>query len=108
MRAWLWLTPPMVVLITLVSALGIFVDGVYARESASWAAQGVGQDIVNLLVACPALAVTACLAILGLSAYALAGSVVFTLGQPGLATAFKASRYDKAVAAYLMIAGAGF
>jgi hypothetical protein len=47
-------------------------------------------------------------AILGLSAYALAGSAVFTLGQPGLATAFKGSRYDKAVAAYLMIAGAGF
>jgi hypothetical protein len=33
MRACLWLTPPMVVLIALVSALGIFVDDVYARES---------------------------------------------------------------------------
>src|SRR3990172_3256670 len=41
------------------SAAGIFVESVYAKESAAWAAQGVGQDIVNLILVCPALAATA-------------------------------------------------
>jgi hypothetical protein len=144
----LWLTTPMVVLMALASAMGILVDDVYAKESASWAAQGVGQDIVNLLIVCPALAAAAYLAargslrarlvwmglliyvvysyvlysffvhfnalflayvaILGLSAYALAGASVNTLKQPALTAAFERSRHEKAASAYLMITGAGF
>ena len=56
---WLWLTAPIVALMAVASAAGVFVDSVYAKESASWAAQGVGQDIVNLILVCPALAVSA-------------------------------------------------
>jgi hypothetical protein len=37
------------------SAAGIYWPDVYVRETPSWAAQGVGQDIVNLFVVAPAL-----------------------------------------------------
>jgi hypothetical protein len=44
----------------MVSAMsGIFVPAIYARETASWAAQGIGQDWVNLLIVGPALLVAA-------------------------------------------------
>lgn len=42
----------------LASAAGLFVPAVYAKESASWAAQGIAQDLVNLVVAVPLLAVS--------------------------------------------------
>src|SRR6185295_17406390 len=41
------------------SAAGVFLPDIYAHETASWAAQGVGQDIVNLLVVFPAVLVSA-------------------------------------------------
>ena len=51
---WLWLSAPIATLAVIASLSGIFVDGVYARETESLAAQGVGQDIANL-IAYPAL-----------------------------------------------------
>lgn len=41
------------------SSLGIFVGATYSREAVSYAAQGIGQDWVNLLVATPLLWVCA-------------------------------------------------
>ncbi len=52
--AWLWMTVPIAVLALAASLAGIFFDSVYARETENWAAQGVGQDIANL-IAFPAL-----------------------------------------------------
>ena len=40
------------------SAAGIFIPAVYGRETASWSAQGAGQDVVNLFVIAPALLVS--------------------------------------------------
>jgi hypothetical protein len=40
-------------LVALTALCGIFLPSTYARETASWAAQGVGQDWANLLVAVP-------------------------------------------------------
>jgi len=40
------------------SAMGIFVDSTYQRELPSLAAQGVGQDIINLFVGAPILLVS--------------------------------------------------
>ena len=37
------------------AAAGIFDHTVYARESASWASQGIGQDFVNLFLISPAI-----------------------------------------------------
>ena len=48
------------------------------------------------------------MAILGLSAYALAGGVVVLLDRPGLVAAFAYTRHASAVAAYLTITGVGF
>jgi hypothetical protein len=46
-------------LMAFVSALGAFAAFPYSRETASWAAQGVGQDLVNLFVVVPVLLVSA-------------------------------------------------
>jgi hypothetical protein len=43
-------------LVTVASLAGIFVPAVYAKESASWAAQGVGQDWINLILVGPLVA----------------------------------------------------
>jgi hypothetical protein len=43
----------------LASAAGVFVPAVYAKETTSWAAQGAGQDVVNLFIVFPALVVSA-------------------------------------------------
>ena len=46
---WLWLSVPIATLAIVASLSGIFVDSVYARETENFAAQGVGQDIANLI-----------------------------------------------------------
>jgi hypothetical protein len=43
------------------SAGGIWLPFVYVQETASWAAQGKGQDIVNLAVVLPAMIATSIL-----------------------------------------------
>ena len=52
------LTLPLVGLVTVASASGLMFTWPYAKESASWAAQGQGQDAVNLLVVVPAMLYT--------------------------------------------------
>jgi hypothetical protein len=46
-------------LILLISLTGVAHPGIYSRETANWAAQAVGQDWVDLLLAVPWLAITA-------------------------------------------------
>lgn len=46
---WLWLSVPIATLGIAASLSGIFVGSVYSRETESFAAQGVGQDIANLI-----------------------------------------------------------
>jgi hypothetical protein len=43
--------------VALAAVCGIFLPSTYARETASWATQGVGQDWVNLLVTVPWLVI---------------------------------------------------
>lgn len=59
------LTLPLVVLIAISSIIGIFFENIYSLEVPEYAAQGVGQDIINLLVLVPTLLVTAVLIIKG-------------------------------------------
>lgn len=40
-------------LVAATSLAGVFLPSTYSRETASWAAQGIGQDWVNLLVVVP-------------------------------------------------------
>jgi hypothetical protein len=50
----MWVSLPVALLGIAASIIGIFVKSIYAEETANWAAQGVGQDIANL-VAFPVL-----------------------------------------------------
>lgn len=46
--AWLWLSVPIVVLGLAAAAAGLLGRDTYARETANWAGQAVGQDIANV------------------------------------------------------------
>src|SRR5262252_1287924 len=72
---------PLAALVVLASIGGLLVDDVYARESANWAAQGVGQDWVDLVVAVPWLVLSGIFAQRGSRAalLLLAGGLVYTL-----------------------------
>ncbi len=59
--AWLWLTVPIAVLLVIAAGVGLFTSGFY-RDSAGLVAQAIGQDLVSLVVALPALVVSAYLA----------------------------------------------
>ena len=52
-RILIALTLPMLALMGLVSWIGFFNEGTYARELPSFAAQGAGQDFVNLFMGAP-------------------------------------------------------
>jgi hypothetical protein len=47
----LWLSVIDALLVLTASASGIFLKSIYVRETLSWAVQGIGQDIVNLVAA---------------------------------------------------------
>lgn len=55
---WIALSLASAFLMAIASVAGVYLPGTYAHETPSWAAQGVGQDIVNLLVVLPALLVS--------------------------------------------------
>jgi hypothetical protein len=52
---WTWLSLAATVLMVVTSAAGICLPSTYARETRSWATQGCGQDLANLLVVVPAM-----------------------------------------------------
>jgi hypothetical protein len=58
-QLWIWLSVLVSVLVIGASGAGIFVKGVYSQETASYAAQGIGQDIVNIVIAVPTLLTSA-------------------------------------------------
>jgi hypothetical protein len=55
----LFLSVPLAILTAIVSYAGIFIESTYARENALYAAQGIGQDMVNLFVVVPVLLIAA-------------------------------------------------
>ncbi|HET9990998.1 MAG TPA: hypothetical protein VFQ65_20845 [Kofleriaceae bacterium] len=59
MRFARWAPFPIAFLVVAAASAGIFVPAIYARETASWAAQGSGQDWVDLVIAGPALVIAA-------------------------------------------------
>lgn len=61
--------------LAIVSVVGAFFPGTYARDSASMGAQGVGQDLVNLIVVVPLLLIS--------FFYASKGSRLFSLVYGG-------------------------
>lgn len=55
----LFLSLPMAILTAVVSYFGIFIESTYAKENPLYAAQGIGQDIVNLFIVVPILLIAA-------------------------------------------------
>jgi len=55
----LFLSAPLAILTAIVSYSGIFIESTYARENRLYAAQGIGQDIVNLFIVVPILLIAA-------------------------------------------------
>jgi hypothetical protein len=72
---------PLAALVALASLGGILIPSLYVRESANWAAQAVGQDWVDLVMAVPWLVVTGTLALRGSrrGLLLLAGGLLYTL-----------------------------
>jgi hypothetical protein len=66
-KIWLRLSIIAGILMAIVSATGVFYSGVYSQEHASWAAQGFGQDIVNLFIVFPILLLSSYFAKKGLA-----------------------------------------
>jgi len=71
---------PLAALFAVASLGNIMLPGAYARETASWAAQGLGQDWVDLLLVGPVLAIAAALAHRGSrrAGLVLGGAVAYT------------------------------
>jgi hypothetical protein len=60
-----WAPFPIAILVAVAATVGIANPAIYARETASWAAQGTGQDWINLVVCAPALLVAGAAALRG-------------------------------------------
>ncbi len=142
----LWLSVLVAFLVLIASSAGIFVKSIYARETTSWAVQGIGQDIVNLVTVLALFiavyfvnkgSVKAVLvwggillylmyayviyafdvhfnslflvyvAILGLSFYALVGSVIH-LHLDRLQSSFSANTKARSVSIFLLLLGVVF
>lgn len=75
-----WLAFPLAALFAAASLGNLVLPAAYARETASWTAQGVGQDWVNLLVVAPLLLIAALMARRGSgrAALFLGGAVAYT------------------------------
>jgi|LFRM01.2.fsa_nt_gb hypothetical protein len=56
------LSLPVSVLLIIASYFGVFIENTYSRETLTLAAQGIGQDIVNLFIISPLLLITSFLA----------------------------------------------
>jgi len=63
-RSWLWLTVPIIVLVILVSAVGLWVPNFY-RGSLAWTSQAVSQDFIDLVIVLPVLVISGLLAFRG-------------------------------------------
>lgn len=72
---------PLAVLIALTSLGGILIPSLYVHESTNWAAQALGQDWVDLLLAVPWLLLTGALAARGSkrALSLLAGALLYTV-----------------------------
>lgn len=77
----LLLSIPLVAGIILTSSVGLFNDGFYAKETPNWELQSWVQDLVNLFIATPLLAVSALLAFKGnkTSFVIWAGTIVYLI-----------------------------
>ncbi len=145
-KSVLWLSVIDAFLVLIASSTGIFLKSIYARETPSWALQGIGQDLINFVAVMVLLAAAyfvskesvkaflvwsgvllyllyayaiyafdihfnslflVYVAILGLSFYALVGSVIH-LHLDDLPSSFVANPKARVVSVFLLILGTVF
>jgi len=58
----LFFSLPLAVFVIVVSYAGLFIPDTYAKETANWTAQAIGQDIIDLFLITPLLLITSWLA----------------------------------------------
>ena len=58
-RIHIWTSVLAGIFMAVASAAGIFLSSTYLKESSFWAAQGTGQDYINLFIVFPALLISA-------------------------------------------------
>jgi hypothetical protein len=90
-RFFAWAPFPIAGLMVIASLVALIAPSIYARETPAWAAQGIGQNWVSLLVVAPGLCVSGALALRGsrrarlvagaLLLYAAYVSAVFAVGM---------------------------
>ena len=61
-KHWLWLTAPIAVLTTIAAGSELLIQGIFHGDTPYFVTQAMGQDVVTLVVALPALAIGAILA----------------------------------------------
>ena len=59
---WLWLTVPIAILLAIAAGSELLVDGLFRGDTPYLVAQAIGQDFITLVVALPALVISAILA----------------------------------------------
>ena len=76
-----WVSLPLAAVVAGSALGGLLLPSTYARETASWAAQGMGQDWVNLLLVAPSLAAGGVWALRGSlrARLVLGGALVYTV-----------------------------
>lgn len=76
-----WVSLPLAALVGWAALGGLLLPSTYARETASWAAQGMGQDWVDLFLVVPTLAIAGVKALRGSvrARLVLGGTLVYTL-----------------------------
>jgi len=60
-----WLSFPLALLLAIASGAGVSLPSIYARETPVYAARGIGDDVLNLVVVVPLSVFTAILALRG-------------------------------------------
>jgi len=58
-KLWIMISVIIAALTAVAAYCGAFVQSTYAKESVSWAAQGMGQDLITLFLVVPALVISA-------------------------------------------------
>jgi len=104
----LWVSLPLAVLVAITASAGLWWPPTYARESALWAAEGMGGDAVNLAVIVPVLLLAAGLTQRGSVAARLVwmGTLVFL--QYNFAVYATAVHFNALFLAYCGILGGSF
>ncbi|MBK9982286.1 MAG: hypothetical protein IPP15_07660 [Saprospiraceae bacterium] len=76
---YLYLSLPLVLVMSMTSSIGFYTPGFYARETLNWATQSLGQDMIDLYLVAPILLVSSILSWKGnnTAVYIWAGTNLF-------------------------------